>query len=87
MTKTIFQETQEATASLLARTKKIFVGGLPSTITESDFKKYFDQFGLIMDVVVMYDHNTQRPRGFGFITFDTEDAVDRESSLQDIPRA
>ncbi|WOL07685.1 hypothetical protein Cni_G16432 [Canna indica] len=59
------------------RTKKIFVGGLPSTITESDFKKYFDQFGTITDVVVMYDHNTQRPRGFGFITYDSEDAVDK----------
>ncbi|XP_061375639.1 heterogeneous nuclear ribonucleoprotein 1 isoform X2 [Gastrolobium bilobum] len=59
------------------RTKKIFVGGLPSTITESDFKMYFDQFGTITDVVVMYDHNTQRPRGFGFITYDSEEAVDR----------
>ncbi|KAG6478081.1 heterogeneous nuclear ribonucleoprotein 1-like [Zingiber officinale] len=59
------------------RTKKIFVGGLPSTITESEFKKYFDQFGSITDVVVMYDHNTQRPRGFGFITYDSEDAVDK----------
>ncbi|XP_024020226.1 heterogeneous nuclear ribonucleoprotein 1 isoform X1 [Morus notabilis] len=60
-----------------ARTKKIFVGGLASTVTESDFKKYFDQFGTITDVVVMYDHNTQRPRGFGFITYDSEDAVDK----------
>ncbi|KAI3820593.1 hypothetical protein L1987_08141 [Smallanthus sonchifolius] len=59
------------------RTKKIFVGGLASTVTESDFKKYFDQFGGITDVVVMYDHNTQRPRGFGFITFDSEEEVDR----------
>ncbi|KAL8243350.1 hypothetical protein R6Q59_009608 [Mikania micrantha] len=59
------------------RTKKIFVGGLPSNITESDFKNYFDQFGTITDVVVMYDHNTQRPRGFGFITYDSEEAVDR----------
>lgn len=59
------------------RTKKIFVGGLPSTITESDFKKYFDQFGTITDVVVMYDHNTQRPRCFGFITYDSEEAVDK----------
>ncbi|GFP91222.1 heterogeneous nuclear ribonucleoprotein 1 [Phtheirospermum japonicum] len=58
------------------RTKKIFVGGLASTVTENDFKTYFDQFGTIMDVVVMYDHNTQRPRGFGFITYDSEDAVD-----------
>ncbi|XP_010936617.1 heterogeneous nuclear ribonucleoprotein 1 [Elaeis guineensis] len=60
-----------------ARTKKIFVGGLASTVTEAEFKKYFDQFGTITDVVVMYDHNTQRPRGFGFITFDSEDAVDK----------
>ncbi|KAF8409689.1 hypothetical protein HHK36_005768 [Tetracentron sinense] len=60
-----------------ARTKKIFVGGLASTVTESDFKRYFDQFGTIIDVVVMYDHNTQRPRGFGFITYDSEEAVER----------
>lgn len=59
------------------RTKKIFVGGLASTVNESDFRKYFEQFGNITDVVVMYDHNTQRPRGFGFITYDSEDAVDR----------
>ncbi|GMP65149.1 hypothetical protein CsSME_00026085 [Camellia sinensis var. sinensis] len=32
---------------------------------------------MIIDVVVMYDHSTQRPRGFGFITYDSEDAVDR----------
>nr|GMC70624.1 heterogeneous nuclear ribonucleoprotein 1 [Ipomoea batatas] len=59
------------------RTRKIFVGGLASTVTEGDFKKYFEQFGIITDAVVMYDHNTQRPRGFGFITYDSEDAVDK----------
>ncbi|KAL5657149.1 hypothetical protein ACJX0J_030312, partial [Zea mays] len=53
------------------RTRKIFVGGLPSSITEADFRRYFEQFGVITDVVVMYDHNTQRPRGFGFITYDS----------------
>ncbi|KAJ1422774.1 RNA-binding domain superfamily [Sesbania bispinosa] len=58
------------------RPRKIFVGGLASTVKESDFKNYFDQFGTITDVVVMYDHNTQRPRGFGFITYDSEEAVD-----------
>ncbi|KAJ6799711.1 heterogeneous nuclear ribonucleoprotein 1-like [Iris pallida] len=60
-----------------ARTKKIFVGGLASTVTDADFKKYFEQFGTVTDVVVMYDHNTQRPRGFGFITYESEDSVDR----------
>nr|XP_043621593.1 heterogeneous nuclear ribonucleoprotein 1-like [Erigeron canadensis]XP_043621594.1 heterogeneous nuclear ribonucleoprotein 1-like [Erigeron canadensis]XP_043621595.1 heterogeneous nuclear ribonucleoprotein 1-like [Erigeron canadensis] len=60
-----------------ARTRKIFVGGLASTVTENDFRKYFEQYGTITDVVVMYDHSTQRPRGFGFITFDSENAVDK----------
>ncbi|MFS7987937.1 putative RNA recognition motif domain, nucleotide-binding alpha-beta plait domain superfamily [Helianthus anomalus] len=59
------------------RTKKIFVGGLASSVTENDFKTYFEQFGTITDVVVMYDHNTQRPRGFGFITYDSEESVDK----------
>ncbi|KAK6929717.1 RNA recognition motif domain [Dillenia turbinata] len=59
------------------RTKKIFVGGLPPTLTEEGFRQYFEAYGHVTDVVVMYDLNTQRPRGFGFISFDTEEAVDR----------
>ncbi|XP_010934253.1 heterogeneous nuclear ribonucleoprotein 1 [Elaeis guineensis] len=59
------------------RTKKIFVGGLPPTLTEEAFRQYFQGYGDVTDVVVMYDQNTQRPRGFGFISFSSEDAVDR----------
>ncbi|KAF4351641.1 hypothetical protein CsatB_025607 [Cannabis sativa] len=59
------------------RTKKIFVGGLPPTLSEEGFREYFESFGHVTDVVVMYDQNTGRPRGFGFISFDSEDAVDR----------
>ncbi|XP_038995372.1 heterogeneous nuclear ribonucleoprotein 1-like [Hibiscus syriacus] len=59
------------------RTKKIFVGGLPPTLTEDGFRQYFETYGNVTDVVIMYDQNTQRPRGFGFISFDSEDAVDR----------
>ncbi|KAF3457849.1 hypothetical protein FNV43_RR02509 [Rhamnella rubrinervis] len=59
------------------RTKKIFVGGLPPTLTEEGFREYFETYGHVTDVVVMYDQNTGRPRGFGFISFDTEDSVDR----------
>ncbi|KAK7343995.1 hypothetical protein VNO77_13177 [Canavalia gladiata] len=59
------------------RTKKIFVGGLPPTLTEEKFRQYFESYGHVTDVVVMYDQNTGRPRGFGFISFDTEEAVDR----------
>ncbi|CAI9115983.1 OLC1v1017017C1 [Oldenlandia corymbosa var. corymbosa] len=58
------------------RTKKIFVGGLSANLTEDEFKNYFEKFGRITDVVVMHDNVTRRPRGFGFITFASEDAVD-----------
>ncbi|KAH7852080.1 hypothetical protein Vadar_020337 [Vaccinium darrowii] len=57
-------------------TQKIFVGGLPPSITQEEFKKYFERFGATKDVVVMHDKETNRPRGFGFITFDSKEAVD-----------
>lgn len=59
------------------KTKKIFVGGLPATLTDEEFTKYFQNYGDVTDVVIMFDQCTGRPRGFGFITFDTEDAVDK----------
>ncbi|GAB2245486.1 hypothetical protein Droror1_Dr00000979 [Drosera rotundifolia] len=59
------------------RTKKIFVGGLPPTLSEDGFHQYFESYGHVTDVVIMYDQSTQRPRGFGFISFDTEEAVER----------
>lgn len=59
------------------RTKKIFVGGLPPTLSEDGFRQYFESYGVVTDVVIMYDQQTNRPRGFGFISFDSEDAVDR----------
>lgn len=59
------------------KTKKIFVGGLPATLTDEEFTKYFQNYGGVTDAVIIYDQCTGRPRGFGFITFDTEDAVDK----------
>nr|DAD41575.1 TPA_asm: hypothetical protein HUJ06_015898 [Nelumbo nucifera] len=55
-------------------------GGLSASLTEEEFKSYFEKFGRITDVVVMYDSTTHRPRGFGFITFDSEESV--ESVMQ-----
>lgn len=58
------------------RTKKIFVGGLAGTVDESTFREYFESFGTVDDAVVMYDYDNKRPRGFGFITFAEEEAVE-----------
>lgn len=59
------------------RTKKIFVGGLAPTVDDETFRSYFGEFGEVDDAVVMYDHENKRPRGFGFITYTEEEAVEK----------
>lgn len=58
------------------RTSKIFVGGVSQDANETDFKEYFARFGRVVDATLMIDKDTGRPRGFGFVTFDSEAAVD-----------
>ncbi len=55
--------------------KKIFVGGLPPSVTNEDFRAYFEDYGKITDAIVMIDRDTQRSRGFGFVSFEEEGAV------------
>ncbi|CAN1168692.1 Heterogeneous nuclear ribonucleoprotein 1 [Linum perenne] len=59
------------------RVKKIFVGGLPPSLTEDELKEYFVFYGGITEYQIMYDHTTGRSRGFGFVTFESEDSVER----------
>ncbi|KAJ0257250.1 RNA-binding [Hirschfeldia incana] len=61
----------------LSKTRKIFVGGLPPHVEEDELKKYFCVYGEIIEHQIMYDHHTGRSRGFGFVTFLTEDSLDR----------
>lgn len=56
--------------------RKLFVGGLDYKTTDENLKKYFENWGEIMDVVVMKDPQTKRSRGFGFITYAAAHMVD-----------
>ncbi|KAF9891274.1 hypothetical protein FE257_004838 [Aspergillus nanangensis] len=58
------------------KTSKIFVGGVSQEANEQDFKSFFMQFGRVVDATLMIDKDTGRPRGFGFVTFDSEAAVE-----------
>ncbi|KAJ5123469.1 RNA-binding protein [Penicillium atrosanguineum] len=62
------------------KTSKIFVGGVSQEATEQDFKQFFMQFGRVIDATLMIDKDTGRPRGFGFVTFDSEAAVENALS-------
>jgi len=66
---------KEQLAGGTPRTKKIFVGGLAPEITEQEFKEHFSQFGAIADATIMVDTGTNRSRGFGFVTYESEDSL------------
>lgn len=62
--------------------RKLFVAGLPDTITEDILRQLFEATGgTVADVSIPRDRATGRPRGFGFVTLATseEAALARDS--------
>ncbi|MFZ2026684.1 MAG: RNA-binding protein [Microgenomates group bacterium] len=54
---------------------KLFVAGLPWAINNDSLRELFSQYGEITEAVVIMDRETQRSKGFGFVTFkNAEDA-------------
>ncbi|XP_052020629.1 heterogeneous nuclear ribonucleoproteins A2/B1-like [Apodemus sylvaticus] len=70
----------ESTESAMEREKeqfrKLFIGGLSFETTEESLRKYYEQWGKLTDCVVMKDPASQRPRGFGFVTFSSTAEAD-----------
>uniref|UniRef100_A0A7E4W2B7 RRM domain-containing protein n=1 Tax=Panagrellus redivivus TaxID=6233 RepID=A0A7E4W2B7_PANRE len=60
---------------------KIFVGGLPYHTTDKTLHDYFSQFGDIEEAVVITDRQTQKSRGYGFVTM--KDRADAEKATRD----
>eukprot|EP00262_Sarcandra_glabra_P012650 TRINITY_DN3301_c0_g1_i1.p1 TRINITY_DN3301_c0_g1~~TRINITY_DN3301_c0_g1_i1.p1 ORF type:complete len:367 (+),score=114.35 TRINITY_DN3301_c0_g1_i1:104-1204(+) len=58
------------------KTKKLFVGGIPPTLTEDELKEYFSSYGTVVENQIMLDHSTGRSRGFGFVTFESDGTVE-----------
>ncbi len=52
---------------------KLFVGGLAWETTDEALRKAFESFGEVTGAKVILDRETGRSRGFGFVTFATED--------------
>jgi len=62
-------------------TKKIYCGNLPFSATEAEIRTLFEQFGTVHEVNLITDRETGRPRGFGFIQMDDDNADEAISKL------
>ncbi|KVH92139.1 Nucleotide-binding, alpha-beta plait [Cynara cardunculus var. scolymus] len=56
---------------------KVFVGGLAWETQSETLHGYFDQFGDILEAVVITDKHTGRSKGYGFVTFNDAEAAKR----------
>ena len=56
---------------------KIFVGSLPWSINNDSLKELFAQYGEVTEAVVIMDRETQKSKGFGFVTFTTPESAQK----------
>lgn len=58
----------------------LFVGDLSPEVNDSVLQKAFQAFGSLSDARVMWDMNTGKSRGYGFLAF--RDRTDAEQAIQ-----
>jgi RNA recognition motif-containing protein len=59
------REDKDATGPKGEVLRKLFIGGLNYETTDEGLKTYFEQFGEVVDCIVMKYKDTNRSRGFG----------------------
>lgn len=56
---------------------KLYVGNLPYTVTTDDLKQLFAGAGNVTDAVVIVDRQTNRSKGFGFVTMSSQEEMNK----------
>ncbi len=67
--------------------KKLYVGNLPWSMSGDSLREMFAQFGEVTEAVIISDRMTGRSKGFGFVTFATDEqasAAAQEMHQKDI---
>ena len=55
----------------------IYVGNLPRTATEETIRELFEKHGDVDSVRIMLDRFTNEPRGFAFVTMESDDDANK----------
>jgi len=56
---------------------KLFVGNLPYSANEDQLQDLFAAYGPVLEVNLMLDRATGRPRGFAFVTMEAKQDADK----------
>jgi RNA recognition motif-containing protein len=54
---------------------KIYVDNLALGTTETELTNLFSAYGNVMNVSIVVDHTSRKPRGFGFVTMVTPEGA------------
>lgn len=57
--------------------KRIYVGGLPYSATESDLESLFASQGAVKDATIITDRYTGQAKGFGFVEMEDDGDADK----------
>ncbi len=57
--------------------KKLYVGGLAYSVTDSQLQQLFASHGKVESAKVITDRDTDRSRGFGFVEMSTQDEANK----------
>jgi len=57
--------------------KKLFVGSLSWDTNDEGLRAAFSPFGEITEAIVITDRGSGRSRGFGFVTFEDDEAAEK----------
>ena len=64
---------------------KLYVGGLSFDTTEENLRQAFENCGVVTvtEVKIIYDRETDRSKGFGFVTFASEEMAEKAKNQMD----